>query len=123
MNPLCDRIIALFDPAQSEQITFDMFVHTVNLFHPRANLADRMKAVFSVYDVDGDGRISAADLLALLHLLVGDNVDAHTLHAIVEQTMRECGKHVDEALSVEDAARIIGADVANLVIPTGTADS
>ena len=122
MNPLCDRIIALFDPAQSEQVTFDMFVQTVNLFSPRAPLMDRMRAVFAVYDVDGDGRISAADLHALLHLLVGDNIDADTQRAIVEQTLHDCGKRVEEALSIDECARIIGADVATLIIPVRTSD-
>jgi Ca2+-binding EF-hand superfamily protein len=43
MNPLCDRIIAIFDPDKSEQITFDAFVHTVHLFSQHATLQERTK--------------------------------------------------------------------------------
>ena len=66
MNPLCDRVIALFDPQRSEQVTFDSFVQTVNLFHQQTPVDERVKAVFQVYDVDGDGFITASDLLALV---------------------------------------------------------
>ena len=43
MNPLCDRIIALLDPDKSEQITFDRFVQTVNLFSQHATMHERTK--------------------------------------------------------------------------------
>ena len=66
MNPLCDRIIALFDPTRSEQVTFDSFVQTVNLFHQHTKVEERVKAVFQMYDVDEDGFITASDLLALV---------------------------------------------------------
>ena len=66
MNPLCDRVIALFDPQRSEQVTFDSFVQTVNLFHADSSAEERVKAVFQVYDMDGDGQITATDLLGLV---------------------------------------------------------
>ena len=122
MNPLCDRIIALFDPGQSEQVTFDAFVQTVNLFSPHAPLRERMKAVFQVYDVDGDGLITAADVHAVLRMLVGDNLDAATLHAIVEQCMHECGQPADGAITVEQCERLIGAEVQAMTISLRTSD-
>jgi len=123
MNPLCDRLIGLFDPTQSEQVTFDMFVNAVNLFSPHAPLKERMKAVFQVYDVDGDGRISAADLHALLHCLVGDNLDGDMQRAIVQQTLQHCGKpHPDDTITLEDFEHILGPEIANLIIPIHTND-
>ena len=80
MNPLCDRLIALFDPQRTEQVTFDSFVQTVNLFHQQTSVEERVKAVFQVYDVDGDGAITAGDLLALV---------AQQTHSTDKQS--ECG--------------------------------
>ena len=123
MNPLCDRLIALFDPSQSDAVTFDLFVHTVHLFSPHANPHDRVRAIFNLYDVDGDGKIAAEDLQAILRLLVGDNIDEETLRAIVRQTLEECGKVGSEAaVTLEDFDSILGPDIASLTIPIHTPD-
>lgn len=112
MNPLVDRIIALFDVSGKDQVDFHMFVHTLAVFHPSAPLEAKRRFVFRCYDVDGDGAVSQNDLYHVMKLLVGANLPDSRVETIVRKTFEahgiaEGGK-MDQhtfygALDVEDA--------------------
>jgi len=42
MNPLCERIIALFDEDRSDRVNFRRFVRTLAVFHPQTPVADKL---------------------------------------------------------------------------------
>src|SRR4051812_36527639 len=103
VNPLCHRIIALFDTDGSDQVNFKRFVQTLSLFHPDATHAQKLTGrctlrcqlhffsavLFRVYDVDGDGLISEADLFHVLKMLVGSYLEDAKLQKIVKKTISE----------------------------------
>ena len=43
MNPLCERIVALFDRQASDAVNFRQFVQTLAVFHPQHSHADKRK--------------------------------------------------------------------------------
>jgi len=47
-----------------------------------------MIVAFRCYDVDADGLISESDLLYVLKLLVGDNIDEAQVRVIARQAIR-----------------------------------
>jgi len=89
MNPLCSRIVALFDEDNADQVTFSRFVQTLSALHPRASQAEKLQVAFKCYDVDQDGLITEADLFHVLKLLVGSNLDDGALQKVVQRTLAE----------------------------------
>jgi len=60
--------------------------------------------IFRIFDVDGDGAISEADLRAVLKLLVGDTLSADAVDEIVLQTLRDADREGTGVISREDFA-------------------
>ena len=50
---------------------------------------NKLKFIFSLYDRDGDDRINKSELLAILSMLVGDNLPDEQMNAIAERTIAE----------------------------------
>jgi len=73
MNPMCHRIIALFDEDKTDSINFHRFVQTLAVFSDRTSPAAKLQLAFRCYDVDGDGVINENDLFHVLKMLVGCN--------------------------------------------------
>jgi serine/threonine-protein phosphatase 2B regulatory subunit len=111
MNPLCPRIIELFNEDGQNHVNFRMFVMTLSAFHASAPTEEKMKVAFDCYDVDGDGVISALDLYTILKMLVGDNLDEVKVKAIAHKTIEEAASDVDSGvLTYNDFSRSIGAE-------------
>ncbi|XP_076901410.1 calcineurin B-like protein 9 [Bidens hawaiensis] len=70
-NMFANRIFALFDVKQKGVIDFGDFVRSLNVFHPKAPLQDKINFSFKLYDLDGTGFIERRGvkqmLIALLH--------------------------------------------------------
>eukprot|EP00128_Syssomonas_multiformis_P004701 Colp12_sorted_trinity150504_noHs@31847 len=67
-NPLLHRLLHLFDPQKTGYVDFQAFVMTLSVLNPKSDNQGRIKVAFSVYDVDGDGFISADDLFKIFKL-------------------------------------------------------
>lgn len=50
---------------------------------------EKLNFLFRLYDLDQDGMISKVELMNILQLLVGDNVDEEHLTNIAERTISE----------------------------------
>ncbi|OSX80904.1 hypothetical protein BU14_0031s0074 [Porphyra umbilicalis] len=98
MNPLMPRIIALCDNAN-----FSQFVRTIAVFGPNSTKQAKTDFAFRVYDVDGDGFISAADLTQVLHMMVGeDNLDEATTTRIVQKVIDDADTDGDDRISRDE---------------------
>jgi len=93
MNPLCERIIALFqfDQEQPERVNFRTFVRILAVFHPKASADEKLKLAFRCYDVDADGFLNEADLTHVLKLVIGDNMTDEQIAFIALQTLSNAG--------------------------------
>eukprot|EP00727_Mastigamoeba_balamuthi_P008898 m51a1_g4630 hypothetical protein (182) ;mRNA; r:325070-325921 len=70
MNPLRERVAELFSSSDG-LINFKQFCHALAPFHRDAPVEDKIKLLFRLYDVDGDGKVSREDVLAVLKQATG----------------------------------------------------
>ena len=57
-----------------ENCNFKEFCRLLAPLSQRASADDRLRFLFQVYDVDGDGRVDARDLHIIMHEMTGDNL-------------------------------------------------
>lgn len=111
-NPLVRRVVATLDANQSGDVDFMEFISVLSVFaHPtmeekKHSQSDRQtklcKFTFRLYDVDGDGYISNADLYQILKSMVGNNLNDTQLQQLVDRTIRQGDKDMDGRLSYEE---------------------
>ncbi|KAK4979609.1 Calcineurin subunit B [Elasticomyces elasticus] len=73
-NPLATRLLALFDSDASDSIDFAEFVNTLSIFSSKGGKEEKMRFLFSVYDLDRDGYVSNGELWLVLKCMVGGNL-------------------------------------------------
>jgi serine/threonine-protein phosphatase 2B regulatory subunit len=66
-------------------------------------------AVFRLYDVDGDGAISEADLRVVLEMIVGASMPPPTVAQVISMTIASADKDGDGRISFEDFEQVRGA--------------
>lgn len=125
------RILSLFQTSSGEDaltsggVTFDVFVRTLNFFHAATPVEVKLKNLFRVYDIDGDGVVSESDLDQMMKYYVGPHLSDAARRVIVRKTMQHaltrCAGGVctvrtnadgEEArgLNFDDFSRVLGAD-------------
>ena len=102
MNPLVDRIIAVFDQEKEDQVSFRQFVKTLSVFSPNASREDKIAFIFKVYDVQGDGVISLDELEEVLSMLVGSNLQPSIISNIARHTLEQYDLDGDGNISLDD---------------------
>lgn len=72
-------------------------------YSPNANKQDKVKHMFQIIDVDGDGIISEEDLSLILRQLAGSSLTDGDIKVLAEKTMQTAGakKH---GLTIKDYA-------------------
>lgn len=83
INPLAKRLSFLF-----ESINFREFLGLLAPFSRAASRDDKLRCMFSVYDVDGDGAISEEDMEIVLRQLAGSSLSDAELKSIIAKVMR-----------------------------------
>lgn len=134
INPLGDRIVhAFFRDGRSSDVTHDYspekgagadrdvvnfcdFVRVLAHFRPlKKNMEknklnsrqEKLKFAFRMYDLDGDDRISKEELLAVLTMMVGDNITEEQLNSIAERTIMEADDDKDGFISFDDFCKVL----------------
>ena len=103
-NPLVMRVLEVFDDDGNDQIDFSEFVAALSIFcsTDEEDNAAKSAFAFSIYDVNGDGYISNADLFQILKIMVGDNLNDIQLQQLVDRTIFAADKDKDGKLSEEE---------------------
>lgn len=94
MNPLEGRFVALFG-----NLNFRQFVDLIAVFGAAGRHAEKLDFVFRIYDVDGDGFVSEADLASVLRMLVGDNMDVDTVESVAAKVVNDADTDGDGRIS------------------------
>ncbi|CAG0917670.1 unnamed protein product [Notodromas monacha] len=111
INPVGERIVAaFFKESSDDQVNFRQFVRVLAKFlppnskkSPKLNSeTEKLAFAFSIYDQDNDGFISKEELLSVLTLLIGANINADQLSSIAERTINEADLDGDEKISFEE---------------------
>jgi Ca2+-binding EF-hand superfamily protein len=75
MNPLADRIVdTVLLEAGETAVNFKRFLTVIGCFHH--NSPDALKYLFKLFDCDGDGVVSRADLRVITRMMVGGSPDS-----------------------------------------------
>ncbi|KAL7980711.1 hypothetical protein Chor_001865, partial [Crotalus horridus] len=61
---------------------------------------------FQLYDQDKDGKISRAEMLQVLRMMVGIQVTNDQLENITDRTIQEADRDGDNAISFEEFAKV-----------------
>jgi len=120
INPLGDRIVHAFfyesKNGDDDKVDFKDFVRVLAHFRPiKKNtelnkLNTRMEKLhfaFRMYDLDGDDKISKQELLAVLTMMVGQNISTEQLVSIAERTIMEADLDKDDLISFEEFAHVL----------------
>merc|ERR1712086_747446 len=120
INPLGDRIVHAFfyesRNTDEEKVDFKDFVRVVAHFRPvKKNPAknkvntrmEKLHFAFRMYDLDGDDKISKQELLAVLTMMVGQNISTEQLISIAERTIMEADLDKDDLISFEEFAQVL----------------
>merc|ERR1711899_31650 len=120
INPLGDRIVHAFfyesKNTDEEKVDFKDFVRVVAHFRPvkktpvKNKLNTRMEKLhfaFRMYDLDGDDKISKEELLAVLTMMVGENISPEQLLSIAERTILEADLDKDDLISFEEFVKVL----------------
>ena len=102
INPLGDRIVHAFffesRNGDEDKVDFKDFARVLAHFRPIKKSAEKNKLntrmeklhfAFRMYDLDGDDKISKEELLAVLTMMVGNNISTEQLISIAERTIME----------------------------------
>ena len=103
-NPLVQRVVATFDSDGSGEVDFQEFISALSVFTTadKETKDSKFLFVYKLYDVDGDGFISNADLYHVLKAMVGNNLNDVQLQQLVDRTILQGDKNKDGKLSYEE---------------------
>jgi len=130
INPLGDRIVHAFfrdgrinasgaekgSAVDRDVVNFCDFVRVLAHFRPIKKNAEKnklnsrqekLKFAFRMYDLDGDDHISKKELLAVLTMMVGDNITEEQLNSIAERTIMEADDDKDGFISFDDFCKVL----------------
>lgn len=110
MNPLVERVIAIFDTNKDESINFKEFIQALAIFSVDGVKEAKLKFAFQVYDIDCDGFISNGELFQVLKMMVGSNLTDVQLQQIVDKTIIEADTiDRDGRISFQEFEKIVGS--------------
>uniref|UniRef100_A0A8D0DPR0 Calcineurin like EF-hand protein 2 n=1 Tax=Salvator merianae TaxID=96440 RepID=A0A8D0DPR0_SALMN len=116
VNPIGDRIIDAFFQDGRETVDFRTFIHILAHFRPVEGSAgskginsrlSKLKFAFQLYDQDKDGKISRAEMLQVLRMMLGVQVTDEQLECITDRTIQEADEDGDNAISFEEFAKCV----------------
>ncbi|KAJ3159644.1 Calcineurin subunit B type 2 [Geranomyces michiganensis] len=118
MNPLANRVVAVFDADGRNEVNFRQFVEALSVFSKSAKRDQKLNFAFKVYDVNGDGVIDGSDLFHILKLMVGSNLSDAQVQSLVDQTILEADVlDKDGAISLQEFKRaMFNADLENVLM-------
>ncbi|XP_059621048.1 calcineurin B homologous protein 1-like [Phlebotomus argentipes] len=110
INPLCDRIVhAFMQDSHDDRVNFRQFVKVLAHFRPTKpkklklnSREDKLRFAFKMYDLDDDDVISREELLNILQMMVGENIEQDQLNSIVERTIIEADRTGTGNINFED---------------------
>jgi len=71
----------------------------------------KLRFLFDIYDIDGDGLICNNELYQVLKMMVGSNLKEDQLQQIVDKTILALDKDSDGMINYQEFCDIVGRDV------------
>lgn len=89
------RIFNAFDKNTSLSIDFKEFVNSLSAMCPKATIDEKAKFIFKVYDSNGDGDITKAELREILEFSLSENKSVHLSPQQIDQAVDGTFKQYD----------------------------
>mmetsp|Transcript_42136 Transcript_42136/g.51162 ORF Transcript_42136/g.51162 Transcript_42136/m.51162 type:complete len:173 (+) Transcript_42136:211-729(+) len=83
LNPLATRLAWCF-----ENVNFKEFVKLLAAFSSVADKEDKLRFIYMIFDVDGDGLVSREDLEHMVRVLCGTSLSEEEVNAVLDQTLQ-----------------------------------
>ncbi|OMJ78523.1 hypothetical protein SteCoe_21628 [Stentor coeruleus] len=106
-NPLVQRVISVFDKNKDGNISFYEFVTGISKLSEAGSEEDKMRFLFSIYDIENDGFISNGELFKVLKMMVGNNLTDVQLQQLVDRTIIRADEDFDGKISYEEFSKMI----------------
>ena len=106
-NPLVQRVISVFDKNKDGNISFYEFVTGISKLSEAGSEEDKMRFLFSIYDIENDGYISNGELFKVLKMMVGNNLTDIQLQQLVDRTIIRADEDFDGKISYEEFCKMI----------------
>lgn len=93
INPLAKRLAFFYDG-----INFREFVKMLAPYSPKATREDKLKHLFAIWDIDGDGVISKEDMELIVRQSAGSSLSENEVQSLVEKVRSHAGVKSGEGL-------------------------
>lgn len=114
INPLAHRLVRQF-----ESVNFVDFARLLAAFSDRAPYEDKLKFIFRVYDVDGDGLVTRDDMQIMLRQLAGSSLNDDDISCLVSRALQESNS--PQGLTLQAFRDTISPkDLTNMVVQVPT---
>jgi len=109
-NPLVKRVVDTFDTDGNGEVDFKEFIEGLSIFSAKsgASREEKLQFIFKIYDMDGDGFLSNADLLKAVKVMVGRNLKDTQLQQVVDKVFQWNEKDCSELISFEEFCIMAG---------------
>lgn len=116
INPLSKRLAFFYDG-----INFRAFVKMLAPYSPKASREDKVRHLFAIWDVDGDGVVSKEDMELLVRQTGGSALGDDEVERLVARVFEKAGVGADKGLLLpEFRAALEGAQVGlHVEVPVG----
>ncbi|ETW00290.1 hypothetical protein, variant 1 [Aphanomyces invadans] len=114
VNPLRNRLFELFELSPTHTVSFQDFATLMAVFTYHSSRDNKLRMSFKLQDMDGDGKISKADLVSYMKLVVNfggvpdpDELDKK-LDMLATRTLEEASTDASgDFLSYDDFAKVV----------------
>eukprot|EP00878_Enallax_costatus_P004891 GHUV01005146.1.p1 GENE.GHUV01005146.1~~GHUV01005146.1.p1 ORF type:complete len:179 (+),score=35.46 GHUV01005146.1:738-1274(+) len=114
INPLAQRLVRQF-----ESVNFVDFARLLAAFSDRAPYDEKVKFIFKVYDVDGDGLVTRDDMQIMLRQLAGSSLTDDDINCLVIRALQEAAS--PEGLTLKAFRDTLSPkDLGNMVVEIPT---
>jgi len=128
-NPIVQRVVQVFDADHNGELDFAEFVKVFDADHngeldfaefvkglamftmKNVERERKLRFLFDIYDIDGDGLICNSELYKVLKMMVGSNLKEDQLQQIVDKTILQLDKDSDGMINYQEFCDIVGQGV------------
>lgn len=105
-NPLVQRVISAFDKNGDGNISFYEFVTGLSRLTESGSEQDKLKFLFTIYDINNDGFISNGELFRVLKMMIGNNLNDIQLQQLVDRTIIKADEDYDAKISFNEFCKV-----------------